>query len=157
MRPALFALLIAACAQTFAQAEGQVLIQVPAGADPRAVMEAAREAFAGRKWAVSGDAEGALVARIRGLDIDSTLKVFLAGDSLRYIDNTVERKGAKGQVPERWLNYLRSDLRRSLNRLAPPAATDPAQRLSQLKTLLDRGLITQAEYDAKRAEILKGL
>lgn len=41
---------------------------------------------------------------------------------------------------------------------APGAATgDPAAVLKQLKDLLDQGLITQAEYDAKRAEVLKRL
>lgn len=34
---------------------------------------------------------------------------------------------------------------------------DPAAVLRQLKDLLDQGLITQAEYDAKRAEVLKRL
>jgi cytoskeletal protein CcmA (bactofilin family) len=37
----------------------------------------------------------------------------------------------------------------------PPAeAADPSQRLRQLEALLDEGLITQEEYEAKRAEIL---
>jgi hypothetical protein len=39
----------------------------------------------------------------------------------------------------------------------PPAQGDAEERLRTLKSLLDRGLITQAEYEAKRAEILKGL
>ena len=152
---------------------GQVLLRAPAGANPQEVMDAAREVFAGRKWAVSSDADGALVARIRNLEVDSTLKVFLVDDELRFIDGTVDRKGGKAQVPERWLSYLRRDLRQPLSLLTPraapkpappraaapaaPIAGDPAERLRQLKTLLERGLITQAEYDAKRAEILKGL
>jgi len=40
---------------------------------------------------------------------------------------------------------------------AAPAANDAEQRLSTLKRLYDKGLITKSEYDAKRAEILKGL
>ncbi len=40
---------------------------------------------------------------------------------------------------------------------APPAALDPAERLQRLKDLLDRGLITPEEYQAKRQEILKSL
>jgi len=38
---------------------------------------------------------------------------------------------------------------------APPA--DPMQRLRALKTLLDEGLITEAEYQAKRARILDAM
>jgi len=40
---------------------------------------------------------------------------------------------------------------------APAEAMDPKGRLLQLKNLLDQGLITQEEYEAHRAEILKGL
>lgn len=40
---------------------------------------------------------------------------------------------------------------------ATPAATDPAARLGQLKALLDQGLITQADFDSTKAEILKQL
>lgn len=40
---------------------------------------------------------------------------------------------------------------------AAAASSDPVQALGTLKELLDQGLITQDEYDAKRAEILKRL
>ena len=35
-----------------------------------------------------------------------------------------------------------------------PAAEDPMETLAKLKKMLDAGLIEQAEYDAKKAEIL---
>ncbi|MNT97638.1 hypothetical protein D3C72_2400020 [compost metagenome] len=41
-----------------------------------------------------------------------------------------------------------------------PAAggqADPVQRLQQLKDLLDKGLITPADYDSAKAEVLKKL
>lgn len=37
------------------------------------------------------------------------------------------------------------------------ASSDPQERLSKLKSMLDGGLITQEEYDAKRSEILKDI
>lgn len=40
---------------------------------------------------------------------------------------------------------------------AAPAADDPAARLATLKGLLDKGLVTQADYDLAKAEILKKL
>ncbi|MDO8330922.1 MAG: SPFH domain-containing protein [Fluviicoccus sp.] len=41
---------------------------------------------------------------------------------------------------------------------APPAAADdPAARLEKLKGLLDKGLISQADYDTAKAEVLKKL
>lgn len=40
---------------------------------------------------------------------------------------------------------------------AAPAADDPEARLAKLKSLLDKGLVTQADYDSAKAEILKQL
>jgi len=171
MRWALLAFSLAAFADAGAQPAGgvapavepsQVLLVVPAGADRYRVMLATHNAFVRRKWAVGSDASGAVVARNRNFDVDATLKVFLAGSELRYVDGTVDTKGRKAQVPERWLNYIRADLRRQLDtpperRVAPPKDMDPADRLRRLKSMLDAGLISQAEYDAKRAEIVKGL
>lgn len=40
---------------------------------------------------------------------------------------------------------------------APATADDPEARLGKLKALLDKGLVTQADYDSAKAEILKKL
>jgi membrane protease subunit (stomatin/prohibitin family) len=40
---------------------------------------------------------------------------------------------------------------------AAPGADDPAERLQKLKTLLEQGLITQADFDTGKAEVLKKL
>jgi len=40
---------------------------------------------------------------------------------------------------------------------APPAEQDAELRLTKLKRLYEKGLITKSEYDKKRAEIIKGL
>jgi hypothetical protein len=57
--------------------------------------------------------------------------------------------------------YLAANLRRPAARSAEPAATPPptpaAQRLGELKGLLDAGLITQAEFDERRAAIIATL
>lgn len=137
-------------------------------AEAEKVMAAARSAFVGRRWEVRNDADGALIAHIHSVDVDSTLKVFLVDGALRFTDRSTDRKGGKASVPERWVNYVRADLRQAASRLAPQGTKapargsaskqgDPAERLKKLKSLLDGGLITQAEYDAKRAEILKDL
>lgn len=142
---------------------------IPAGIEPEKVMQTARNAFAARRWEISADRDGAFIAHIRGNDAESTLRVFLADGALRFTDRTTDRKGQKAKVPERWMNYVRADLRQSLSllaaregrksvaRAAPPGESDPVERMKKLKAMLDGGLITQAEYDAKRAEILKGL
>jgi membrane protease subunit (stomatin/prohibitin family) len=41
--------------------------------------------------------------------------------------------------------------------IGAPAAEDPEARLAKLKSLLDKGLVTQADYDSAKAEILKKL
>jgi hypothetical protein len=55
--------------------------------------------------------------------------------------------------------YLAANLRGSRNDAEPAAATaattpSTAERLEQLKSLLDRGLVTQAEYDQRRKAII---
>lgn len=54
--------------------------------------------------------------------------------------------------------YLASSLRGSAQPSAQPASPAPAaERLAQLKDLLDRGLITQAEHDERRRAIVDAL
>jgi hypothetical protein len=151
------------------KSQGQVLIGFSAGADPRQVMQAARAAFTGRRWEVKDDGEAAFIADIRGAQESATLKVFVVDGALRFIDRSTDRRGGDAKAPERWLNNIRADLRQPLSQLARgeekrPAARadagsagDPVERLRKLKAAFDSGLITQSEYDAKRAEILKGL
>ena len=43
------------------------------------------------------------------------------------------------------------------NAVNPPSGTGVEGRLENLKSLLDKGLITPQEYDQKKAEILRGL
>lgn len=135
----------------------QVLLSVSPTLDPARVMAATRRAFVGRRWEVRPDESGSLVANLRSGDTDSTLRVFLADGALRYTDRTTGRNGQRDKVPERWIGYLRSDIRQALAALPATKAADPTERLRTLKALLDGGMITQAEYDTKRAEILKGL
>ena len=40
---------------------------------------------------------------------------------------------------------------------APAAAASPSEKLLELKSLYDQGLITQSEYEAKKQEVLNQL
>ncbi|HUQ26651.1 MAG TPA: SHOCT domain-containing protein [Burkholderiales bacterium] len=157
--------------------QGQVLMRVAPGSEAERVMDKVRVALSARAWKLLPDEEGAVVAQNRSGELEARIKIFLAGDQLRFIDQSTRsdsssrrsEKIEKAQVPERWMGYLRADLDKSLRDLTPrkerrPLARegaakdgDPAERLKKLKSLLDGGLITQAEYDAKRSEILNGL
>ena len=50
--------------------------------------------------------------------------------------------------------YLASSLR---SQPSVPTAPSAADRLLELRSLLDRGLITQAEHDERRAQIIAGI
>lgn len=61
-------------------------------------------------------------------------------------------------VPQVMSNVLKGDAAATAGASSPPAeAVDPVARLKQLKELLDAGVLTAAEYDAKKAEWLKRL
>ena len=46
------------------------------------------------------------------------------------------------------------EIQATLQQESLPPTYDPAQKLEQLKKMLDIGLISQSEYDLKKAEIL---
>jgi hypothetical protein len=148
---------------------GQVLYaDISSRLDPAAVIDAARAAFARRNWEITDDQGDGFVAKYRRGDIEAKLQVFLAGNALRYTDDSTIRDGAqRAMAPVVWINNVRGDLRSALATLtvreqsqAPRASGAPsraAERLAALKRLFDAGLITAPEYEAKRAEILKDL
>lgn len=55
------------------------------------------------------------------------------------------------------LGRVAEAVRRGRADIADGSGDDPAGRLAQLGQLRDQGLITAADYEAKKAEILKGL
>lgn len=58
-------------------------------------------------------------------------------------------RGILGQVAEA--------VQRGRATVVDASGDEPAERLAQLKLLRDQGLITAADYESKKAEILKGL
>lgn len=63
--------------------------------------------------------------------------------------SAVDLRAILGQVSEA--------VRRGQARVVDLSDEGPAERLAQLKALRDQGLITAADYEAKKAEILSGL
>jgi len=70
-----------------------------------------------------------------------------------------------GQYPDEMIAAWKQGLPRAVGKVAPTVAAGPgrtrevssAERISQLDELRSAGVITQEEYDAKKAEILKEL
>ena len=100
-------------------------------------------------WRRAAERFGRLFVRRRGggtsaggVDLSSLLS---------QVAEAVERGNAQVEVRSRTVD-LRGD-----GNPDGIAARDPAERLERLERLRDQGLITAAEYQAKRAEILSGL
>ena len=140
--------------------------------DAGVILETARNAFIVRNWQIMADTSEGFDAQFSSRDIEAKLHVFVIGSELRYLDDSTIHNGAqRAMAPGKWMATLRRDLRSAFASVnvraesqpaagvARPqaAARDPVQRLRELKSLLDSGLITQAEYEAKRAQILKDL
>jgi hypothetical protein len=71
---------------------------------------------------------------------------------LSQVAEAVERGDARVTV-----RNMTADLRGGGPAEDVQAGGDPAERLARLKRLREQGLITAAEYEAKRSEILSGL
>ena len=83
-----------------------------------------------------------------GLDLSGPAAGLDLSSILSQVAEAVERGDAKVSV-----RSMTADLRDGDG----PAGDDPADRLATLRQLRDQGLITAAEYEAKRAEILSRL
>ena len=77
------------------------------------------------------------------------------------------KKGQQGRDAEADQNAQIADLQaqQDQQQAPPPAAAapapaadeDPMAKLTQLKSLLDQGVLTQAEFDVQKTKILQGM
>jgi Short C-terminal domain len=149
-------------------ADGVFIDRVPSDLTSDNVLSIVRQAFIGRQWTVAaGDAQS-VTATLKHDSYHATMTVTLIGDALLYKESVTRRIVVSGpgggtvrrvaKTPQRWLAFLRSDIARSIS-LAPRRTSGPADnsadRIRALKRLLDDELITPAEYDRKKAEILQ--
>lgn len=79
-----------------------------------------------------------------------------------FIGNPIMNAGRNGRIVDRIFSATSQKLQSSGARLATAPARqssgeDPAARIARVQALLDGKLISQAEYDQKRAEILSKL
>lgn len=154
--------------------EGKLLVdEIPATLPPEAVIGVARQALLGRSWQVLKETPGSVEASLQQRGVSSTITIELQARSLFYRDRTRQfmtfgdmgGAAVDAPMPEHWLDFLRADIRAGLAQLALTrktaqeacAADDAAARLRRLQQLRDEQLLSPAEYEAKRAEILKAL
>jgi hypothetical protein len=73
-------------------------------------------------------------------------------DGRSFARNSVNEAKRRGLTPEACAKLLGRQVKE-----APPKEGNIEERLTKLKNLYDKGLITQEEYENKQAEILEGL
>jgi hypothetical protein len=81
---------------------------------------------------------------------------FGGGISARGVASSAELQAILGQVAEA-LQHGQADINVSSVTIDGGDGADPGARLAHLKQLHDAGLIDDADYEAKKAEILSGL
>ena len=77
----------------------------------------------------------------------------------------VGKKGQQSRDQEADQNAQIADLQAQQQQAPPPAAAapapaaeeDPMAKLTQLKSLLDQGILTQAEFDFQKTKILQSM
>jgi len=164
--------------------EEKVLIEsLPANVDAATALKAAHDALEYRTWKVVAQDDHSVTATISRQAIDGRIRIRFKDARLVYtesargkskMDFTGRMTPSSVELPERWINYLRSDITESLQKVAAALAATPqaptainadagprrstsTERLKELKQMLDSGLISADEYAKKKAEILRDL
>ena len=152
-----------------------------------AVAKIAADAFKGRQWTVVSASKNQVTGKIDHRGISATLQLKILDDRIAYsckrTDSTQGvsgEAGGNGPVPRNrstakatrpctdktlqgWIAYLQGDIIGQLALAGLEGSDDDAdrvpvaKRLSTLETLRSQGLVSQQEYDAKRAQILSEL
>jgi hypothetical protein len=167
--------------------EGVLVENIPANVDKAATLTVVRQALEHREWKIVGQDADSVSATISRQAIDAKIRITHGGTRLVYqesalgknkLDHTGRWTPSTTATPDRWINYLRSDITENLMTrsasgpaaqakgeavapgagaatAAPPSAA--VQRMQVLKEMYDKGLISAEEYGRKREEILKSL
>lgn len=145
--------------------------------DREAVSQVAAYAFLARKWEVKSVSEESVVGYLNHRGIDATLELMILEDRILYFCDCTKGKTGPGAIkaakrrigwtPAKWLDNLRADIGSVLAAAAVAvkegraadigSPSSIAERLQVLEGLLSQGLVSQQEYDTKRAEILSEL
>jgi hypothetical protein len=169
----LAALSLAAVSPSALAGRGVIVEKVPAAVDRSETLRVVQDRLQALGWTVVGQNANAVWGRYVGQNIEVRLRVFIDDGTLRYEESATDlgaaRRGAHPatSTPARWINAIRSEVDSALRARAAtletslPPASPPKRshtdRLEELRKMLDAGLITNEDYEKKRAEILKDL
>jgi hypothetical protein len=182
--------LVATSARAEEEPTFEVFTILPRHYENAELLRVARAAFAGRGWTLIDATDDTVVGRIEHKKVDATLALKAQNDRFLYTiagtKRVTRRKYISGRsskkiviaeefVPTRWLDNIRIDIVRSLEREEKAAAQkqqsqraedrqplepdseSASERLRTIEDLFSQGLITREEYDAKRSEVLSEL
>lgn len=157
--------------------EENYLMPIPEDVTVSDAMLITSKAAVRRKWSVSESGENQLQLKLKHRDYTAVLDLSFSKGKISYSDSTtyLDRWAASRAVhdgappvepvpkpvPAKWLANLKKDIRKGLAD-APRSSSasgrssedDVVTKLEKLKKLRDKKLITEAEYEAKKAEIL---
>lgn len=170
-------LLLSSAAAAIDDSGPHVLLSFPSHLSRDAVSRASAAAFIGRKWEVQSFNEGRVVGYLNHRGIKATLELKILEDRIVYVcDCTKTKTGPAGRrtgrrsvrwTPVKWINNLRQDIQKSLldssyaaesgRQVDRSNRSSIRERLKVLEDLLSEHLVSQEEYDTKRAAILSEL
>ena len=110
-----------------------------------------RQSLLGKSLEAIAYADLTLISATREL-LGATIQ-FHTRDGRKWVLDSLPKESAEQLV--RWVRARQQQL--TAEPVEAPLHDDPLARLKKLKALLDQGLITAADYEAKKAEILPGL
>ena len=176
-----FSLFCSAGASSATEAQNTLVVLFPKSVPKGVVAKIAVDAFMGRKWSVVRASRDQVTGKIDHRGISATLELTILDDRITYScgrtdppplgDTRSAGPAPRSQLAagvrscnirklQGWINNLRRDIEGRLARAELEGTDDDGdrasvtERLSTLEALRSEGLVSQQEYDAKRAQIL---
>ncbi len=166
-------LLFPAAALSADGSEYALLLRFPHPIAREAVAPLAAKTFSGRKWTIQSFTQDSVTGHIDHRGVSATLELKILDDRIEYLCHpcTKRRSNANKKeydsTPTKWIENIRADLSQALisheatkgleGRYPGGDWGTAGERLENLNSLLSKDLISQEEYDNKRADILSDL
>lgn len=168
----LTAAVVICSASTFSYAD-VFIDKVPDSLSDAEVSDAIAAGFIGRKWVIEDQSPGSVAATIKHRRYDCDLVISREQSELTSDGSCTVSRPAPGpgnrtirsstDVPNDWLGYLRKDIQAELMRLSLARASEQhneptaKDRLLELQSLLDAGLISDVEFSEARQRIIDNI
>ena len=85
------------------------------------------------------------------------LRAAIVGGAAYHVGKRVQGGRDQDAAQQQQINDLQAQQQAQAPAPAGPSEEDSMAQLSQLKNLLDQGVLTQAEFDAQKQKILQGM